>query len=93
MFAELLPRVWRLILTQAIHPRAADPEILTDLAHAAGVGVNIIVPVADAISFAMKEAGSDDVILATGSLFVAGEAIAAMEAIEAKKSEDLEEGA
>jgi dihydrofolate synthase/folylpolyglutamate synthase len=89
MFAELLPRVWRLILTQAVHPRAADPEALAELAHAAGVGVDIIVPVADAIFHAMDEAGIDDVILAAGSIFVAGEAIAA---VEVHKQEDLEEG-
>jgi dihydrofolate synthase / folylpolyglutamate synthase len=89
MFTELLPRVWRLILTQAVHPRAADPETLADLAHAAGVGVDIIVPVDDAIYHAMNGAGSDDVILVTGSIFVAGEAIAA---VEAHEPEDLEEG-
>jgi dihydrofolate synthase/folylpolyglutamate synthase len=89
MFAELLPRVWRLILTQAVHPRAADPEALAELAHAAGVGVDIIVPVADAIFHAMDEAGIDDVILAAGSIFVAGETIAA---VEVHKQEDLEEG-
>jgi len=89
MFTELLPRVWRLILTQAVHPRAADPEALADMAHAAGVGVDIIVPVSDAISHAMNGAGRDDVILVTGSIFIAGEAIAA---VEAHKPEDLEEG-
>jgi dihydrofolate synthase/folylpolyglutamate synthase len=93
MFAELLPRVWRVILTQAVHPRAADPKILADMVHATGVGVDIVVPVADSIAFAMQEAGNEDVILATGSLFVAGEVIAAIEAAEAQKPEDLEEGA
>ena len=93
MFTELLPRVWRLIVTQAVHPRAADPEDLADLAHASGVSVDIIVPVADALARAMKDAGSEDVILATGSLFVVGEAIAAIEAMEKEKSEDVEEGA
>lgn len=92
MFAELLPRVWRLILTQAVHPRAADPEVLADMAHAAGVGVDIIVPVAKAISFAMEQAWREDVILATGSIFVAGETIAAIDTVLAQKPEDLEEG-
>ena len=36
MMEELLPRVSRLIVTQAVHPRAAEPEELVGLAHGHG---------------------------------------------------------
>ncbi|NIS79424.1 MAG: bifunctional folylpolyglutamate synthase/dihydrofolate synthase [Anaerolineales bacterium] len=89
MFTELLPRVSRLILTQAVHPRAADAEELADLAHSYGVGVEVIVPVSEALSRAMMQVDPEEVILATGSLFVAGEVLAAWERREASGSKDI----
>jgi dihydrofolate synthase/folylpolyglutamate synthase len=73
MFDELLPRVSRLIVTQAAHPRAADPADLTRLAHTHGVRVETVLPVDQALRHALDTQQADEVILAAGSLFVAGE--------------------
>jgi dihydrofolate synthase/folylpolyglutamate synthase len=76
MFAELLPRVSRAILTQAVHPRACDPEELARLAQEmqSGVQTEAVPPVARALEAALQWSGPDDVILACGSLFVVAEA-------------------
>lgn len=89
MFTELLPRVSRLILTQAQHPRAADPEELADLAHSRGVGVEVILPVVQAVRTALSEANPEEVILAAGSLFVAGEVLAAWDELAKVKSQEV----
>lgn len=88
MFSELLPRVSRLILTQAKHPRAADPEELADLAHSRGVGVEVIVPVSEAVKTALIGARPEEVILAAGSLFIAGEVLAAWDELAHIKYQD-----
>jgi dihydrofolate synthase/folylpolyglutamate synthase len=77
MFLELAPRVSRVILTQAEHPRSEDPEMLARLARAFGFEAEVVVPVAAALQRATEEANSDQVVLATGSLFVVGSALAA----------------
>jgi dihydrofolate synthase/folylpolyglutamate synthase len=83
MFAELLPRVRRAILTQAVHPRAADPEAVADLARGFGMPTQVVVPVEAALAKALADASPDEVILAAGSLFVAGEVLAAWERMHA----------
>lgn len=79
MFAELLPRVSRLIVTQAVHPRAADAEGLAEAGRGYGVLVKKIVPVADALEHALEIARPGEVILAAGSVFVVGEILTAWE--------------
>jgi dihydrofolate synthase/folylpolyglutamate synthase len=83
MFAELLPRVRRAILTQAVHPRAADPEAVADLARGFGMPTQVVVPVEAALAKSLADASPDEVILAAGSLFVAGEVLAAWERMHA----------
>ena len=77
MFLELAPRVSRVILTQAEHPRAEKPEVLAHLARAFGFEAEVVVPVAAALQRATEGAESDQVVLSTGSLFVVGSALAA----------------
>jgi dihydrofolate synthase/folylpolyglutamate synthase len=77
MFAELIPRVSRLIVTKAKHPRAADPEELADLAHSHGLRVQVIATCAEALDMALTKARPEEVILAAGSVFVVGEILAA----------------
>ena len=78
MLRELVPRAEALILTQARHPRAADPLWLRE--QALGCGVNppgeivVAAPVAAALERALALAGEDDLICFTGSLFVVAEA-------------------
>jgi dihydrofolate synthase / folylpolyglutamate synthase len=70
MLDELLPLAQRVIFTQAVHPRAQDPEELLARAPAA----EAIPSVARALEHALRAARPDEVILATGSLFVVAEA-------------------
>jgi len=77
MFLELAPRVSRVILTQANHPRSEDPLVLARLARAFGFDAEVVLPVFAAMRQAMKQAGRDEVVLAAGSLFVVGSALAA----------------
>lgn len=70
MLDELLPLATRVIFTQAVHPRAQDPEELLARAPAA----EAIPSVARALEHALRSAASAEVIVATGSLFVVAEA-------------------
>lgn len=70
MLDELLPLAARVIFTQAVHPRAQDPEELL----ARAPGAEAIPSVARALWRALKAATPDEVIVATGSLFVVAEA-------------------
>jgi dihydrofolate synthase/folylpolyglutamate synthase len=83
MLAELLPRVSRLILTRPDHPRAATLEELAALAHGYGWRVEEIQPVAEALRFALAHSRPGEVVVAAGSLSVAGEVLAAWDSIRA----------
>jgi dihydrofolate synthase/folylpolyglutamate synthase len=64
------------ILTKANTPRAANPIWMKDMIAELASGVNIQLSscVEEALNLARKKAGLQDLILITGSLFVAGEA-------------------
>ncbi len=74
MFAALLPATESLILTHSHNARAADPARLADLAAPYDVETSIAPDLATALQDGRQRAGLDDVICATGSLFVAAEA-------------------
>ena len=74
--------VTRAILTQAVHPRAQDPEELADMVKAHGLRPEVASSVAHAVTRALAAAEPDDVVLACGSLFVVAEASAAARAQE-----------
>ncbi len=82
MFAELLPRVRRVIATRSVHPRAADPNKLVELAHHYGIQSQASVPVEAALDLALDLAGSEAAVVAAGSLFIAA---AVREAWQRKK--------
>ncbi len=92
MLIELVPRVSRLIVTQADHPRAADPEDLARVAHSHGLRVEIEVPVEAALDRAFKQTWTEGVVLATGSIFVAGEILSAWDKRERSGTLENEEG-
>jgi len=83
MFAELLSpgRVSRVIMTQAIHPRAQDAEELAELARqmqteslfGKAIRVEVVPSVAQALERALQWSSPEDVIIACGSLFVVAE--------------------
>jgi dihydrofolate synthase/folylpolyglutamate synthase len=75
MFIELLPRISKLIVTQADHPRAADPEEIADLAHGYALPVEVVCPVSEALTRALDTALPEEIIVVAGSIFVAGEVI------------------
>lgn len=79
MLIELVPRISRLIVTQADHPRASDPEDLARIAHSHGLKVEIVLPVEAALDRALEKMWNEGVVLATGSLFIAGEILSAWE--------------
>ncbi|MBG0786947.1 MAG: bifunctional folylpolyglutamate synthase/dihydrofolate synthase [Anaerolineaceae bacterium] len=74
MFQELLPRVRQVITTQSVHPRAYDAGELVDMVHRSGRAAKAIVPVEDALAEALREAGSEAVVLIAGSVFLAAAA-------------------
>lgn len=80
MFAELLPRAVTVLTTQAVHPRAADPDDLAAEARRQGFGgpIEAVGPVHRTLVRARELVGPEDVILATGSLFVVSEARATL---------------
>jgi dihydrofolate synthase/folylpolyglutamate synthase len=82
MLTELTPRISRLIATQADHPRAEDPQSLASIGHSHGLKVEVIVPVADALTFALERLRPSEVLLAAGSVFIAGEVLTAWESAE-----------
>jgi dihydrofolate synthase/folylpolyglutamate synthase len=80
MLRELLrPEVGvrRIILAQAVHPRAQDPEELADRLQGSGINVEVRTSVAEAVAHGLETAAPDEVVLACGSLFVVAEARAA----------------
>jgi dihydrofolate synthase/folylpolyglutamate synthase len=70
MFDELLPRVREVICTKSIHPRAADPEKLAELARQFGKATTVFPSIEGAFGEALRLAKDDALILVTGSLFV-----------------------
>jgi dihydrofolate synthase/folylpolyglutamate synthase len=77
MLTELVPRVTRVIVTRADHPRSEAVSVLESVAHSHGIRVESAQPVTAAINRAIKIARPGEVILICGSLFVAGEALQA----------------
>lgn len=71
MFAELMPRVRRVVATQSVHPRAMEAERLVELAHRFGRPATMVMPVEDALEKALELAGDDAAVVAAGSLFIA----------------------
>ena len=70
----LAPKFDHLLITRSIHPRAADPQSLSNQAQAAGFTPTVFPDIEDALLHALIYASEDDVILASGSTFIAGAA-------------------
>lgn len=71
MFAELMPRVRRVIAARSYHPRAMDPERIQELARRYARPAIIIEEVQDAVREAIRQAKGEALVLVTGSLFIA----------------------
>ncbi len=70
---DLLPREASYIFCQASIPRAMDADLLASKALEKGLKGEVISKVTDAIEFARKNAGADDLIFIGGSTFVVAE--------------------
>ncbi len=84
MLKALTPAAQHVILTQAMHPRAADPSELRNMI--TGVEVEIRVPVRAAVERALAITARDGVVVATGSLFVVGEVLASWQDSSARRA-------
>ncbi len=73
---ELHPIFEQVIVTQSQHPRAMAPDEITAQFQKHGIPTRVTDTVPQALSLARELAGEDDLICATGSLFVVGEVIA-----------------
>jgi dihydrofolate synthase / folylpolyglutamate synthase len=71
MFSELMPRVQQVIATRSIHPRAMEPELLEGLAHQFGKPAVIAPSIEEALEQAVHSASPGEVVLVTGSIFIA----------------------
>ncbi|MFQ5859986.1 MAG: bifunctional folylpolyglutamate synthase/dihydrofolate synthase [Dehalococcoidia bacterium] len=69
--AQLCPRVWAV---RSRHPRAAEPSLMTELFRRYGLEASAVGEVRQALEEALAEAQEEDLVLVTGSLFVAAEA-------------------
>ena len=78
MFAELKPKIKKLIVTRADHPRALQPELIIELANQAGVESEAVSPVESALARALELSAKDgSIVLSAGSMFVTAEVMRA----------------
>jgi len=73
MMRELFPLASQVIVTQARHPRAMEIAVLQEKALLLGWEVRVSNSVAEALNLALEAAGPEDLICATGSIFVVAE--------------------
>jgi len=71
MLHILIPKVYSLITTQSIHPRALDAEMVLAIAQKQGKNGVSIPSIEDAFKQALENWTEKSVIIATGSIFVA----------------------
>jgi len=74
ILAALLPLAAHIVVTRSQHPRAMTVETLQAAVTGRGSTAVAVVPVAQAMAHAHNLASADDLVCATGSLFVAAEA-------------------
>lgn len=74
MFAEMKPKIQKIIITRADHPRALSVEQISRLADQAGAEWEAVVPVKDALRRALELSAKDgSIVLSAGSMFVTAE--------------------
>ena len=77
--AEILfPLAERVIATHAENPRSAAPEEIANAAHRVSVEIEAAAEVSAALAAARAYAGSGGVVVVTGSIYVVGEAMRAL---------------
>lgn len=79
LWEALEPLAERLILTRSRHPRAMEPAVLAAHPALAGRALETTPDIPEALVMALHEAAPNDLIVVTGSLFVAAAAREAMD--------------
>ncbi|HMR98835.1 MAG TPA: folylpolyglutamate synthase/dihydrofolate synthase family protein [Anaerolineales bacterium] len=83
MFAAMKPKIQRLIVTRADHPRALEEEKIAELARQAEVPYEAVSPVESALARALELSAKDgSIVLSAGSIFVTAEVMRAWNKIE-----------
>lgn len=78
MFAEMKPKIKKLIVTRADHPRALEVEKIIELAEQAGIESEAVSPVKSALVRALELSSKDgSIVLSAGSMFVTAEVMQA----------------
>jgi dihydrofolate synthase / folylpolyglutamate synthase len=78
MFREMKPKIRKLIVTRADHPRALEVEKIQSLADQLEVPNEAVTPVSAALSRALELSAKDgSIVLSAGSMFVTAEVMAA----------------
>jgi dihydrofolate synthase/folylpolyglutamate synthase len=78
MFGVMQPRIKKVIITRADHPRALEVERIVELAEQAGVPYEAITPVESAFRRALENSANDgSIVLSAGSMFVTAEVMRA----------------
>jgi dihydrofolate synthase/folylpolyglutamate synthase len=78
MFAEMKPKIKKLIVTRADHPRALEPEKICQVAEQVGVESEAVEPVSAALHRALELSEKDgSIVLSAGSMFVTAEVMTA----------------
>lgn len=80
----LLPLTDKVFLTASSHPRACSPAELLHMATDLGYEVWPSTNVTDAFKTAWREAGPDDLICITGSIFVVGDLLNKWEGLQSE---------
>jgi dihydrofolate synthase/folylpolyglutamate synthase len=78
MFAEMKPKIKKLLVTRADHPRALEPKKIIELADQAGLESEMVTPVESAFRHALELSEKDgSIVLSAGSMFVTAEVMKA----------------
>jgi len=78
MFTALIPKIKKIIITRADHPRALEVEKIQQLADQAGAESEAVTPVKSALARALELSSKDgSIVLSAGSMFVTAEVMSA----------------
>lgn len=93
MFEAMKPKIQKLIITRADHPRALSVEHIQGLAEQAGVESEAAVPVREALKRALELSSNDgSIVLSAGSMFVTAEVMREWKALTPSPSPHGERG-
>jgi hypothetical protein len=80
MLRTLRGRLSLVLASKAVHPRAIEPEAIVQTANGLGIRAETAIPVEKALGRALElAAGSGDIVLSAGSMFITAEVKTAWE--------------